>query len=76
MLDLGLISKETICHMRDNPRRVDWKLRMKDAGRKAADTRARRSAARKGSGRKAAATRARRKAARKAVETRRSGKPG
>lgn len=52
MLDLDLISNETIIQMRDRPKIVIWSKRMKDAGRKAAIKRARRAAARK-----AAATR-------------------
>jgi hypothetical protein len=53
MHDLDLISTTTIIEMRDRPKVVTWSKRMKDAGRKAADTRKRRQA-----GRKAAATRA------------------
>lgn len=52
MHDLDLISTSTIIEMRDRPKIVVWSKRMKDAGRKAADSRARRTAARK-----AAATR-------------------
>ncbi|MFH0947644.1 MAG: HNH endonuclease signature motif containing protein [Elusimicrobiota bacterium] len=39
MHDLNLISSETIKIMRDRPKVVDWHKRMKDAGRKAAETR-------------------------------------
>jgi hypothetical protein len=47
MHDLDLISTETITQMRDRPKVVDWKKRMKDAGQKAALTRKRSGAARK-----------------------------
>lgn len=47
MHDLDLISTETIIQMRDRPKMVDWKKRMKDAGQKAALTRKRSVAARK-----------------------------
>jgi hypothetical protein len=40
MHDLDLISTETIIQMRDRPKIVDWSKRMKDAGRKAAVSRA------------------------------------
>jgi hypothetical protein len=53
MHDLDLIATATIIEMRDRPKVVTWAKRMKDAGRKAADTRKRRAA-----GKKAAATRA------------------
>jgi hypothetical protein len=53
MHDLDLISTPTIIEMRDRPKEVRWAKRMKDAGRKAAETRKRRLA-----GRRAAATRA------------------
>ena len=53
MHDLDIISTPTIVEMRDRPKDVRWAKRMKDAGRKAAQTRKRRLA-----GRKAAATRA------------------
>lgn len=46
MHDLDLISTETILVMRDRPKVVVWAKRMKDAGRKAADSR-RKSAAKK-----------------------------
>ena len=52
MLDLDLISNEIIIQMRDRPKTVTWKKRMKDAGAKAAKTRGLRARARK-----AAATR-------------------
>ncbi len=39
MHDLDLISTETIIHMRDRPKVVVWAKRMKDAGRKAAESR-------------------------------------
>lgn len=54
MHDLDIISTETIRNMRDRPKIVVWKKRMKDAGPKAAITRKRRRA-----GRKAAETRKR-----------------
>ena len=57
MLDLDLISTETMIQMRDRPREVRWDKRMKDAGQKAALSRKRRKA-----GLKAAATRASNKA--------------
>jgi len=47
MLDLDLISNETIIHMRDRPKVVAWSKRMKDAGQKAALTRLRRAEARR-----------------------------
>ena len=47
MLDLDLISNETIIHMRDRPRVVTWSKRMKDAGQKAALTRKRSATAKK-----------------------------
>ena len=52
MLDLDLISNETIIQMRDRPKIVTWAKRMKDAGQKAAITRKWRTA-----GKKAAETR-------------------
>jgi hypothetical protein len=52
MLDLDLISNETIIQMRDRPKVVTWAKRMKDAGQKAAITRKWRTA-----GKKAAETR-------------------
>lgn len=52
MLDLDLISNDTIVTMRDRPKVVRWSKRMKDAGKKAAVKRKRTLAARK-----AAATR-------------------
>ena len=55
MHDLDIISTETIIQMRDRPKVVDWKKRMKDAGQKAASSRRRRMA-----GKKAAETRKRR----------------
>jgi L-lactate utilization protein LutB len=54
MLDLDLISNETIIRMRDRPKVATWSKRMKDAGPKAARTRKRSAAAKK-----AAATRKR-----------------
>jgi hypothetical protein len=39
MLDLDLISVETILTMRDRPKEVRWGKRMKDAGAKAAKSR-------------------------------------
>ena len=63
MLDLDLISTETITLMRDRPKVVRWAKRMKDAGKKASLSRKKRQAARKRkwrlAGLKAAATRAR-----------------
>ena len=47
MFDLDLISTETIIEMRDRPKIVDWKKRMKDAGQKAALTRKRSMSAKK-----------------------------
>ena len=52
MLDLDLISNDIIVQMRDRPKAVTWKKRMKDAGAKAARTRMLRTRAKK-----AAATR-------------------
>lgn len=43
MHDLDIISTATILEMRDRPKTVNWRKRMKDAGRKAASTRAKRS---------------------------------
>jgi hypothetical protein len=67
MLDLDLISTDTMIQMRDRPRVVRWAKRMKDAGKKAALSRKQRAAARRRKRRlaalKAAATRARNKAA-------------
>ncbi|MDE3089503.1 MAG: HNH endonuclease [Chloroflexota bacterium] len=54
MLDVDLISNNTIRSVRDRARRVNWGKRMKDAGKKAARTRKLREA-----GRKAAETRKR-----------------
>jgi hypothetical protein len=63
MHDLDLISTETIIQMRDRPKIVDWSKRMKDAGRKAAVSRAKTFKKRKWqmAGIKAAKTRARNK---------------
>ncbi|RIK18274.1 MAG: hypothetical protein DCC52_16015 [Chloroflexi bacterium] len=47
MHDLDIISTETIIEMRDRPKIVNWKKRMKDAGSKAAQTNKLRRAARK-----------------------------
>jgi len=47
MLDLDLISNDTIVQMRDRPKVVAWSKRMKDAGQKAALTRLRRAEARR-----------------------------
>ena len=47
MLDLELISNQTIIHMRDRPKIVTWSKRMKDAGQKSALKRLRRAAAKK-----------------------------
>jgi hypothetical protein len=47
MLDLDLISNDTIIAMRDRPKIVTWSKRMKDAGKKAARKRKRTLAARK-----------------------------
>ena len=61
MLDLDLISTETMLQMRDRPRVVRWAKRMKDAGKKAALSRKRRETVRRRKWRlaalKAAATR-------------------
>ena len=54
MLDVDLISSDTIRSVRDRARKANWAKRMKDAGKKAARTRKFREA-----GRKAAATRKR-----------------
>lgn len=66
MLDLDLISTDTMIQMRDRPRVVRWSKRMKDAGQKALLSRKRGEAARRRkwrkAGLKAAATRARNKA--------------
>ena len=79
MYDLDLVTKTTILQMRDRPRPVKWSKRMKDAGKKAKETRERnqatlrdeiRKAKLSAAGRKAAITRRRRAGARKAVETR------
>jgi hypothetical protein len=63
MLDIDLISSEAIVAIRDRPRVVQWKKRMKDAGSKAALSRKRRTAAlrrkRRLAALKAAATRKR-----------------
>jgi L-lactate utilization protein LutB len=45
MHDVDIISTETIREMRDRPRIVRWKKRMKDAGPKSAETRKRRQSA-------------------------------
>ena len=47
MHDLDLISTASIIAMRDDPKIVNWSKRMKDAGQKAARTRALRAAAKK-----------------------------
>lgn len=63
MLDLDLISTDTMIQMRDRPRVVRWAKRMKGAGKKAALSRKQRAAATRRkwrlAGLKAAATRAR-----------------
>lgn len=66
MYDLNLISTATIIEMRDRPKVVVWAKRMKDAGRKAAETRRVRVEKEKWrlAGIKAAETRARNLAAR------------
>jgi len=63
MHDVGLIATETIIQMRDNPPKVNWSKRMKDAGRKAAVSRAKTLKKRKWrlAGIKAAKTRAQNK---------------
>lgn len=63
MHDLDLISTETIIQMRDRPKVVVWAKRMKDAGRKAAISRAKTLKKRKWrlAGIKAAKTRAKNK---------------
>ena len=67
MLDLDLISTDAMIQMRDRPRVVRWAKRMKDAGKKAAQSRKQRQAItrrkRHLAALKAAATRARNKAA-------------
>lgn len=45
MHDIGLIPTSVVKEMRDRERQVDWSIRMKDAGEKAARTRKRRAAA-------------------------------
>lgn len=47
MLDLDLISVDTLITMRDRPKIVNWSKRMKDAGKKAALKRKRKTAAKK-----------------------------
>lgn len=47
MHDVDIISTETIREMRDRPRIVRWKKRMKNAGPKSAETRKRREAAKR-----------------------------
>ena len=66
MHDLDLISTETIMTMRDRPKVVVWSKRMKDAGRKAAVSRAKTILKRKWqmAGIKAAQTRAKKQATR------------
>ena len=65
MYDLGLILEDTILAMRNRDKSVRWSIRMKDAGKKALDTKKRRQAARKRkwhlAGKKAAATKAKNK---------------
>ncbi len=65
MLDLDIISNATIIEMRDRPRVVRWAKRMKDAGKKALESRRRRQKAQRRkwrlAGLKAAATRTRNK---------------
>jgi hypothetical protein len=67
MHDLDIISTETILHMRDRPKLVNWRKRMKDAGQRALHTR---------KSRLAAMRRKRRLAALKAVATRRRNAAG
>jgi hypothetical protein len=45
MHDIDLISTQTVIEMRDRERRINWAKRMKDAGKKAALSRKRNSAA-------------------------------
>ena len=61
MHDLDLITTETIILMRDRPKVVVWAKRMKDAGKKAADSRRKtiEKLKRKSAGQKAAETRKR-----------------
>jgi hypothetical protein len=47
MHDIDLIPTDIIKEMRDRKKVIDWKKRMKDAGKKAGRTRTRRAAARK-----------------------------
>jgi hypothetical protein len=63
MHDLDIISTETIREMRDRPRVIKWSKRMKDAGKKAAISRAKTLTKRKWhlAGKKAALTRAKNK---------------
>jgi L-lactate utilization protein LutB len=69
MLDLDLISTETMLQMRDRRTKADWSKRMKDAGQKAALSRKRRGAARRRKWRKAALRAAATRASNKAVGT-------
>jgi len=70
MHDVGLIPTAVLKEVRDGEHVVDWSKRMKDAGRKAAATRKRRTQTRKAAGQKAAQTRKRRIAGQKAAQTR------
>jgi len=47
MHDIGLVPTAIVLEMRDRERTVDWGIRMKDAGEKAARTRKRKEAAKK-----------------------------
>ena len=47
MYDLDLISADTIIEMRDRPKVVNWKKRMKDAGARAKITRLKNASARR-----------------------------
>lgn len=71
MHDLDLISTATIIHMRDSPKVVNWAKRMKDAGRKAAESRRLKAAETEKwrlAGLKAAQTRAKNLAARQQTQ--------
>lgn len=45
MHDIGLIPTEIVKEMRDRERVIDWGIRMKDAGKRAAQTRKRKATA-------------------------------
>ncbi|MBI1320713.1 MAG: hypothetical protein GC168_17450 [Candidatus Hydrogenedens sp.] len=47
MHDIGMIPTAVVVEMRDRERTIDWSIRMKDAGKKAAQTRKRKAAAKR-----------------------------